>query len=191
MGDPVLRTGAPLSVELGPGLLGNIFDGIQRPLKDIAKLAGDCFIPRGVAVTSLDTVKQWEFNPTVQVGDRVTGGDIYGTVPENTLIDHKLMLAPGAMGNVSYIAAPGNYTVDDEVIEVEFDGKKTKYSMKQLWPVRSPRPVAKKFLANTPLLTGQRGSGRALPWYSGRHVRHSRCLWLRQDRHFTGSVQVQ
>lgn len=156
MGDPVLRTGAPLSVELGPGLLGNIFDGIQRPLKDIAKLAGDCFIPRGVAVTSLDTVKQWEFNPTVQVGDRVTGGDIYGTVPENTLIDHKLMLAPGAMGNVSYIAAPGNYTVDDEVIEVEFDGKKTKYSMKQLWPVRSPRPVAKKFLANTPLLTGQR-----------------------------------
>ena len=96
MGDPVLRTGAPLSVELGPGLLGNIFDGIQRPLKDIAKLAGDCFIPRGVAVTSLDTVKQWELNPTVQVGDRVTGGDIYGTVPENTLIDHKLMLAPGA-----------------------------------------------------------------------------------------------
>jgi len=156
VGDPIYRTGAPLSVELGPGLLGNIFDGIQRPLKDIAKMSGDVFIPRGVAVTALDTVKQWEFNPTVQVGDRVTGGDIYGTCPENTLIDHKLMLAPGAMGNVTYIAERGNYTVDDEVIEVEFNGKRTKYSMKQLWPVRTPRPVAKKYLANTPLLTGQR-----------------------------------
>ena len=156
VGDPILRTGMPLSVELGPGLLGTIFDGIQRPLKMIAKQAGDVFLPRGVSISALDTVKQWEFNPTVQVGDRVTGGDIYGTVPENTLLDHKLMLAPGAMGNVTYVAAPGNYTVEDEVIEVEFNGKKTKYSMKQLWPVRTPRPVAKKFLANTPLLTGQR-----------------------------------
>ena len=155
VGDPIYRTGAPLSVELGPGLLGNIFDGIQRPLKDIAKMSGDVFIPRGVAVTALDTVKQWEFNPTVQVGDRVTGGDIYGTCPENTLIDHKLMLAPGAMGNVTYIAERGNYTVDDEVIEVEFNGKRTKYSMKQPvdFSIARGMPTAKLPSAEKPMLS--------------------------------------
>ena len=156
VGAPVLRTGMPLSVELGPGLLGNIFDGIQRPLKSIALQAGDCFIPRGISTHALDTVKQWEFIPKVKVGDRVTGGDIYAHVPENTLMEHKLMLEPGCMGNVTYIAPGGSYTVEDEVIEVEFNGKKSRYSMRQLWPVRTPRPVAKKHLANTPLLTGQR-----------------------------------
>ena len=147
---------APLSVELGPGLLGNIFDGIQRPLKQIARMAGDCFIPRGIATNALDTVKQWDFAPQVKVGDRVTGGDIYGLVPENSLLEHKLMLAPGVMGEVTYVADPGSYTVEDEIIEVEFNGTRTKHSMRQLWPVRTPRPVAKKHLANTPLLTGQR-----------------------------------
>ncbi|KAG2487779.1 hypothetical protein HYH03_013623 [Edaphochlamys debaryana] len=157
VGDSVLRTKKPLCVELGPGVLGNIFDGIQRPLKAIAIQSGDVFIPRGVAVPSLDIVKQWEFQPKgFKVGDRITGGDIYGIVAENSLIEHRLMLPPGARGTVSYIAPTGHYNVEEEVIEVDFQGQKKKYSMKQLWPVRSPRPVAQKLLADTPLLTGQR-----------------------------------
>ncbi|GIL90430.1 hypothetical protein Vretimale_19760 [Volvox reticuliferus] len=157
VGDTVLRTKKPLCVELGPGILGNIFDGIQRPLKQIAQQSGDVFIPRGVAVPALDIVKQWEFHPKgFKVGDRITGGDIYGIVAENSLIEHRLMLPPGARGSVTYIAPAGHYNVDEEIIEVDFQGQKKKYSMKQLWPVRSPRPVAQKLIADTPLLTGQR-----------------------------------
>lgn len=157
VGDTVLRTKKPLCVELGPGILGNIFDGIQRPLKAIAQQSGDVFIPRGVACPALDIVKQWEFHPKgFKVGDRITGGDIYGIVAENSLIEHRLMLPPGARGTVSYIAPSGHYNVDEEIIEVDFQGQKKKYSMKQLWPVRSPRPVAQKLIADTPLLTGQR-----------------------------------
>ncbi|GBF89916.1 V-type proton ATPase catalytic subunit A [Raphidocelis subcapitata] len=157
VGDVVTRTKKPLSVELGPGLMGNIFDGIQRPLKAIAQQSGDVFIPRGVACPALDQSIAWEFAPTgFKVGDRITGGDIYGIVKENTLMDHKVMLPPNARGTVTYIAPSGHYTINDEVIEIEFQGARRKYCMKQLWPVRSPRPVAQKLLADTPLLTGQR-----------------------------------
>ncbi|PNW78016.1 hypothetical protein CHLRE_10g461050v5 [Chlamydomonas reinhardtii] len=157
VGDVVVRTKKPLCVELGPGVLGNIFDGIQRPLKQIAIDSGDVFIPRGVACPSLDIVKQWEFQPKgFKVGDRITGGDIYGIVNENSLIEHRLMLPPGARGTVTYIAPTGHYNVEEEIIEVDFQGTKKRYCMKQLWPVRMPRPVAQKLLADTPLLTGQR-----------------------------------
>nr|QKY15285.1 vacuolar proton-ATPase (VHA) [Polytomella parva] len=157
VGDIVTRTKKPLSVELGPGIMTNIFDGIQRPLKAIAKHSGDVFIPRGVAVPALDPSSNWEFRPTsFKVGDRITAGDIYGTVQENTLINHKVMLPPNAAGVVTYIAPSGDYTVNDEVLEIEFQGVKKSFSMKQLWPVRSPRPVAQKLIADTPLLTGQR-----------------------------------
>ncbi|KAG2433335.1 hypothetical protein HXX76_008399 [Chlamydomonas incerta] len=157
VGDVVRRTKKPLCVELGPGALGNIFDGIQRPLKQIAIDSGDVFIPRGVACPSLDIVKQWEFQPKgFKVGDRITGGDIYGIVNENSLIEHRLMLPPGARGTVTYIAPSGHYNVEEEIIEVDFQGIKKRYCMKQLWPVRMPRPVAQKLIADTPLLTGQR-----------------------------------
>lgn len=157
VGDIVMRTKKPLSVELGPGIMGNIFDGIQRPLKQIAQQSGDVFIPRGVAVPALDASIAWEFAPTgFKVGDRITAGDIYATVKENTLMDHKVMLPPNARGTVTYIAPAGHYTVNDEVLEIEFQGAKKKFTMRQLWPVRSPRPVAQKLLADTPLLTGQR-----------------------------------
>lgn len=147
----------PLSVELGPGIMGNIFDGIQRPLKTIATESASCFIPRGVDVPALDRKRAWEFAPKgVKVGDRLTGGDIYAEVNENTLMNHRVMLPPGARGSVSYIAPAGEYTIEDKVIELEFGGSKQSYSMLQLWPVRAPRPVASKMLANTPLLTGQR-----------------------------------
>ena len=92
----------------------------------------------------------------MQVGENITAGDIYGMVTENSLMDHKIMLPPNARGKVTYIAPPGNYTIEDEIIEVEFVGTKTKYCMKQLWPVRAPRPTAGKLTADTPLLTGQR-----------------------------------
>lgn len=157
VGDPVLRSGKPLSVELGPGIMGTIFDGIQRPLKAIATGSNSCFIPRGVDVPALDRSILWEFAPTnFKVGDRITGGDIYGIVQENTLMEHRILLPPQAKGTVSYIAPPGQYSLEDKVIEIEFGGEKKEYSMLQLWPVRAPRPVAQKMLANTPLLTGQR-----------------------------------
>ncbi|KAL6756496.1 vacuolar ATP synthase, subunit A [Haematococcus lacustris] len=157
VGDTVVRTKKPLSVELGPGILNNIFDGIQRPLKQIAIASGDCFIPRGVAVPALDGSKMWEFQPTgFKVGDRITAGDIYGIVQENSLVEHRIMLPPGAKGTISYIAPAGQYNVNEELIEVDFMGATKRYSMKQLWPVRLPRPVAQKLLADTPLLTGQR-----------------------------------
>lgn len=156
VGDPVARTRKPLSLELGPGIMGNIFDGIQRPLRSIAKVAGDCFIPRGINIPALDHSKMWEFIPRLKVGDRVSGGDIYGTVQENTLIEHRLMVAPGARGVITFIAPPGNYTVTETVLEIEFQGVKKEYQMLQMWPVRQPRPVASKMIADTPLLTGQR-----------------------------------
>lgn len=110
VGDPVERTAAPLSVELGPGLLGNIFDGVQRPLQKIAEHTQDMFIPRGVSVPALDRSKKWEFtpNPEIGIGDHVTAGDVFGTVPETALLTHKLMVPPNQMGTVTWIASAGS-----------------------------------------------------------------------------------
>ncbi|KAG8194966.1 hypothetical protein JTE90_021426 [Oedothorax gibbosus] len=168
VGDPVLRTGKPLSVELGPGIMGSIFDGIQRPLKDINELTSSIYIPRGVNIPALSREAQWDFNPlTYKVGSHITGGDIFGVVRENTLIKHKIMLPPKALGRVLYIAEPGNYTVDDIVLETEFDGQKSQYSMLQVWPVRQLRPVTEKLAANNPLLTGQRVLDALFPCVQG------------------------
>ncbi|KAH1240088.1 V-type proton ATPase catalytic subunit A [Glycine max] len=155
--DPVLRTHKPLSVELGPGILGNIFDGIQRPLKTIAKRSGDVYIPRGVSVPALDKDTLWEFQPKkIGEGDLLTGGDLYATVFENSLMQHHIALPPDNMGKITYIAPPGQYSLQDTVLELEFQGVKKKFTMLQTWPVRTPRPVASKLAADTPLLTGQR-----------------------------------
>ncbi|GIY45433.1 v-type proton ATPase catalytic subunit A [Caerostris darwini] len=168
VGDPVLRTGKPLSVELGPGIMGSIFDGIQRPLKDINELTSSIYIPRGVNVPALSREATWDFNPiTYKVGSHITGGDIFGMVRENTLIKHKIMLPPRALGRVLYIAEPGNYTVDDVVLETEFDGQKSQYTMLQVWPVRQLRPVTEKLAANNPLLTGQRVLDALFPCVQG------------------------
>ena len=158
VGDPVYRTCRPLSVELGPGLLDNIFDGIQRPLRTISKKTQNCFIPRGVNVLPLDDSAMWEFAPAegLKVGDKVTGGSIFATVQENALLEHRLMCPPNAAGVVTYVAPAGQYAVNEEVLELEFNGEKKRYTMVQNWPVRRPRPVAKKLMADTPLLTGQR-----------------------------------
>lgn len=141
VGDPVMRTGKPLSVELGPGILGTIFDGIQRPLRSIADLSRSIYIPRGVNVSALNKETQWFFQPDkkLRVGDNITSGDIFGTVAENTLIEHRVMLPPEERGEIVYIAEAGNYTLKDVVLEVEFAGKRKKFTMLQNWPVRKPR----------------------------------------------------
>ncbi|XP_024526644.1 V-type proton ATPase catalytic subunit A [Selaginella moellendorffii] len=155
--DPVLRTHNPLSVELGPGILSNIFDGIQRPLKSIAIKSGDVYIPRGVAVPALDKDKLWEFSPKkIGVGSAITGGDLYAIVHENSLMEHHIALPADAMGKITYIAPHGQYSLQDKVLELEFQGTKKQFTMLQMWPVRTPRPVASKLPADTPLLTGQR-----------------------------------
>lgn len=157
VGDPVLRTGKPLSVELGPGIMGCIFDGIQRPLQNIAEVSKSIFIPKGINTEALDRKKAWPFVPTsFKVGDKVTGGDIIGTVVENTLIQHRIMVPPQAAGTITYIAPAGDYTLQDVVLELDFLGKKSSHTMLQFWPVRRPRPTADKLAGDTPLLTGQR-----------------------------------
>ena len=169
VGDPVLKTGKPLSVELGPGIMDNIFDGIQRPLQAIADASQSIFIPRGIDTPSLDRGKMWEWNPAAgaAVGSHLTGGDIYGSVYESSLVDHKIMLSPKAMGTVTYLAEPGNYSLDDTILELEFEGETKRYTMMHTWPVRTPRPVNEKLAAINPLITGQRVLDSLFPCAQG------------------------
>jgi V-type H+-transporting ATPase subunit A len=169
VGDPVLRTGKPLSVELGPGLMGNIVDGIQRPLRSIQELSKSIYIPRGINTDALDRSLKWDFTPTdLKINDHVSGGDIFGRVYENSLVDkHKVMLSPRARGTITHIAEKGSYHVDDVILETEFEGKTTKHTMMQLWPVRAPRPTSEKHTADYPLLTGQRILDALFPCVQG------------------------
>ncbi|TQV93526.1 vacuolar ATP synthase catalytic subunit A [Cordyceps javanica] len=168
VGDPVFRTGKPLSVELGPGLLNGIYDGIQRPLAGIADVSKGIYIPRGISVPALDRNKKWEFTPTKKVGDHITGGDVWGTVFENSFISvHKILLPPRARGTITKIASKGEYTVAENILEVEFDGKKTEYPMMQSWPVRVPRPSTEKLVAEEPFIVGQRVLDALFPGVQG------------------------
>ncbi|SFM14631.1 V/A-type H+-transporting ATPase subunit A [Methanolobus profundi] len=150
-GEPVVNTGMSLSVELGPGLLESIYDGIQRPLKVLQEKMGD-FIDRGVTANGLDRERVWEFKPTVSSGDSVTGGQTIGVVQETENVEHKIMMPPTVSGTVEEIKS-GKFKVDETVC-VLTDG--TEVSMMQKWPVRMPRPVEKKFIPRKPLITGQR-----------------------------------
>ncbi|ODV81538.1 putative vacuolar proton pump subunit [Suhomyces tanzawaensis NRRL Y-17324] len=169
VGDPVLRTGKPLSVELGPGLMETIYDGIQRPLKAIKDKSQSIYIPRGIDAPALSRTVNYDFTPgSLKVGDHITGGDIFGSIYENSLLDdHKILLPPRARGTITSIAEAGSYNVEDTVLEVEFDGKKHSYSMMHTWPVRVPRPVAEKLAADYPLLTGQRVLDSLFPCVQG------------------------
>ncbi|MEF2279343.1 V-type ATP synthase subunit A [Deinococcus sp. YIM 134068] len=151
VGEPVVTTNLPLSVELGPGMLNGIYDGIQRPLDKIREASGD-FIARGIEVSSLDRTKTWSFTPSVGVGDTVTGSSILGTVPEFSFT-HKILTPPEAQGRLRSIVPAGEYTIDDTIAELE-DG--TKLRMAHYWPVRAPRPVARKLDPSLPFLTGMR-----------------------------------
>ena len=150
-GDPVYTTGEPLSVELGPGLIETMFDGIQRPLEDLKNLAGD-FLARGVEVAPLNRDKKWEFKPTVKVGDEVAQGDVIGTVQETPVVLHKIMVPVGVSGKVTEIKE-GSFTVVDDVCTL--DGK-TNLQMMQKWPVRKARGYQEKINPTVPLITGQR-----------------------------------
>ncbi len=154
-GAPVESTGEPMSVELGPGLISSIYDGIQRPLDDIMKISGNN-LARGVEVPSLKRDIQWEFVPTMSIGDEVTGGDVLGTVQETEVVSHKIMVPPGLVGKLKDIQR-GTYTVTETVAIVETpDGKEVPLSLMQRWPVRRGRPYQKKLSPNMPLVTGQR-----------------------------------
>jgi V-type H+-transporting ATPase subunit A len=132
VGEPVARTVKPLSVELGPGLLNGIYDGIQRPLETISKQSKSIYIPPGISIPALDRQKKWDFTPTKKVGDHITGGDVWGTVFENSFIStHRILLPPRARGTITKIASRGEYTVVDNILEVEFDGKKIEFPMMQ------------------------------------------------------------
>lgn len=169
VGDPVIRTKKPLSVELGPGIMGNIFDGIQRPLEDISKLNNNSiFIPRGVDISALDSHKEWYFQPAAsRKNDLVTGGDIIGEVLENNLIIHRVMVPPREKGVITFIAPAGNYTIKDTIYELEYAGNTTAFTMAHFWPVRQPRPVNKKLAGDHPLLTGQRVLDALFPCVQG------------------------
>lgn len=154
-GEKVISTGEPLSVELGPGLIGSIFDGIQRPLKEMMKVAGNN-LPRGISVPALDRERQWVFEPCVAVGERVYGGDIIGTVQETDVVTHKIMLSPDLGGIVKEITG-GTCTVDDVVaIVLDEKGQEHGVGIMQRWPVRKGRPYSKKLSPKEPLVTGQR-----------------------------------
>jgi vacuolar-type H+-ATPase catalytic subunit A/Vma1 len=169
VGDPVTRSGQPLSVELGPGLMETIYDGIQRPLKAIAEESNSIYIPRGVSVPALDRTKKWDFTPgKLKVGDQITGGDVFGSVWENSLLnDHKILLPPRARGKITRIAEKGSYTVDEKILELEFDGKKSEFSMMHKWPVRVPRPSTEKLSSDQPLIVGQRVLDALFPSVQG------------------------
>lgn len=154
--EPVVSTGAPLSVELGPGLIEQFFDGVQRPLNIIEKEAKSPFITRGIDVPALDRKKKWEFVPRVKKGDAVVSGDVLGVVQETVLVEHRILVPFGVEGKVKSIQQ-GEYTVEDVIAEIEDNnGYVHKVTMMQRWPVRFPKPVARRLKPEVPLLTGQR-----------------------------------
>ena len=155
-GDLVYSTGSAIFVTLAPGILNNIFDGIERPLSDIAEDSG-IYISRGVSVDSLDGSKLWDTHVTVSVGDVINGGTIIAEVPETNAIIHKCMVPPYISGTVKEVVTDGKYTIHDTLVTItQIDGTELKLTMTQKWPIRVPRPISKRYPAIKPLVTGQR-----------------------------------
>ena len=155
-GEPVITTGSPLSVELGPGLISQMFDGIQRPLERFQTITESDFLVRGVQLPNLDREAKWDFVPSLSVGDAVEAGDILGTVQETNLVEHRIMVPVGVSGHLVNISA-GSFTVEETVYEIEqADGSILKGTLMQKWPVRRGRPFAQKLIPVEPLVTGQR-----------------------------------
>ena len=155
-GEPVIGTGNPLSVLLGPGIIGQLYDGIQRPLRELSKKSGS-FIGRGITTTPVDMTKKWHFVPTVSVGDEVAGGSVLGTVKESELIDHSIMVPPDhSGGKITNIVSEGDYNIETEIATTEKDGKTISLKMYHKWPVRKPRPIKSRYDPIVPLITGQR-----------------------------------
>lgn len=191
-GEAAESTGEPMSAELGPGLIGSIYDGIQRPLDDIRKICGNN-LARGVEVTPLKRDKKWKFTPAVKIGDSVQGGDVFGTVPETDIVLHKVMVPNGVNGKVKSIKK-GEFTVDETVCVVETENGDRELKMFQKWAVRKGRPYKKKLSPTMPLVTGQRvvdclfpiakGGVAAIPgpFGSGKTVtQHQLAKWAEAD----------
>ncbi len=165
-GEPVTSMGVPLSVTLGPGIIGNIFDGIERPLLAVEQKSG-AFLDRGLNVPSLSTEKKWEVTPVVAVGDAVQPGDVIATVPETSLITHKIMVPAGVYGKVAEIYG-GSHTITETIAVIEQnDGTKKEMTMTQTWPIRTPRPYTARKPIDRPLVTGQRIIDTLLPIAKG------------------------
>lgn len=155
-GEDVIGTGDAISVTLAPGIIGNIFDGIQRPLGEIAKQSG-AFIDRGISVDSLDGQKKWPTHMTVKDGDAVTGGTIIAAVAETRALNHKIMIPPGLSGTLKNVVPDGNYTIHEVLATlIDYEGKEIPLTMVQRWPIRIPRPTSERFPSDRPLITGQR-----------------------------------
>ena len=154
-GEPVESVGVPMSVELGPGLIASIYDGIQRPLDDIMKVSGHNNLERGVEVSALKRDKKWTFVPVAKAGDTVVGGDVLGTVQETIVVEQKIMVPPNMEGTVKEIRA-GEFTVEDTVVILDTTAGEKELTMMQKWPVRKGRPYLRKLPPQMPLITGQR-----------------------------------
>ena len=166
-GEPVHTTGTPMSVTLGPGIIKNIFDGIERPLKKIEEASG-AFIDRGCSVDSLDTDRGWDVTVCVREGDVLSGGEVYATCPETSLITHKCLVPPDLCGRVVYAAPNGSYHINDKIAELETeDGVRHTLTLCQRWPIRIPRPVKKRLPPTVPLITGQRVIDTLFPLSKG------------------------
>jgi V/A-type H+-transporting ATPase subunit A len=158
VGEKVEATGRLLSAELGPGLIGSIYDGLQRPELEIGRILRDIFIKRGVKVNALDRGKKWVFerNAEIRVGEKVGEGDILGSVKETPLIDHKITIPPGIRGIIEWIAGSGEYTIEDTIAVISAGSVKHEVKLYQIWPVRVPRPFKEKLPPSEPLITGKR-----------------------------------
>lgn len=155
-GEAVVCTSEPLSVELGPGLIEQFYDGIQRPLESIEAVAESPYITRGISVPAISRTKKWAFKPSVESGAEVEGGDVLGTVKETVLVEHRIMVPPGVKGTVTEIKS-GDFTVEETIVVLrQKNGEEREIAMLSRWPVRSPRPVARRLPPEVPLSTGQR-----------------------------------
>lgn len=166
-GEPVSGSGMPMSATLGPGILSNIFDGIERPLRKLEEISG-AFIAEGAEVSSLDIVKKYSVTVKVRVGDTLNGGDIYAVCPETPVIEHRCMLRPNLSGEVIWTAPDGEYTVNDTVVKIRKpDGTEEELTLCQKWPIKQARPFTKRLPINKPLITGQRVIDTVLPIAKG------------------------
>ncbi len=166
-GEPVQGTGAPMSVLLGPGIISNIFDGIERPLRSIAEEEGS-FIGEGCNISALDEEKLWDVTITVKPGDQLSGGSVYASCPETPLITHYCTIEPNITGQVTWVAPNGQYKIHDTVVKIKDQkGCERELSLCHRWPIRVPRPVAERMPASRPLITGQRVIDSLLPIAKG------------------------